>query len=171
MGRVLTLAALPWLILLEISQAAEPLDWAELQPDGWTLNRSEIFSGQDISELSDFSPEAQKLMDRLQQRLDEAPANKALTGSSVALSGYLLPLQRRQGQAYQFFLVPYFGTCIHSPPPPANQIVRVKFTEGTPHSSFFTQVQVTGTLTAERWSHRLATSAYRLDAVEVILAE
>ena len=30
----------------------------------------------------------------------------------------------------EFLLVPYFGACIHVPPPPANQIVKVTLAEG-----------------------------------------
>jgi hypothetical protein len=33
---------------------------------------------------------------------------------------------RAEKSTENFLLVPYFGVCIHSPPPPANQIILVK---------------------------------------------
>ena len=165
MGRILSLGVLMTCFIAGLQ--ARELDWVELQPEGWHLDKESVFEGQDISQLSDFSPEAIHLMDRLQAVLDAAPPVAALEGQKITLEGYLLPLTRREGRAQRFFLVPFFGTCIHTPPPPANQIVDVHFPEGTPYSSFFSEVRVTGILTLETYSHRLATSAYRLDAERV----
>jgi hypothetical protein len=46
-------------------------------------------------------------------------------------------------------LVPYFGACIHTPPPPANQIVRVRLSESGPWRTMDT-VHVSGTLRPRR---------------------
>jgi hypothetical protein len=51
---------------------------------------------------------------------------KKLDGKQVAIAGYLLPLDFNPGGTTEFLLVPYFGACIHEPPPPPNQIVYVK---------------------------------------------
>lgn len=51
---------------------------------------------------------------------------KALEGSTVALDGYVVPLESDdQGRVSELLFVPFYGACIHVPPPPPNQIVHV----------------------------------------------
>src|SRR6187549_1707175 len=54
------------------------------------------------------------------------PALKALDGKSVRIPGYMVPLEDDSEIVSEFLLVPYVGACIHTPPPPPNQIVQVK---------------------------------------------
>ena len=52
-------------------------------------------------------------------------------GKKVRVPGFIVPLEFSEGMtATEFLLVPVAGACIHMPPPPANQIVRVSFPEG-----------------------------------------
>jgi hypothetical protein len=55
--------------------------------------------------------------------------NKELDGSPVRMPGYLLPLEFDGDKVSEFLLVPWVGACIHTPPPPANQIVHVVLDE------------------------------------------
>src|SRR5206468_7419214 len=52
--------------------------------------------------------------------------NPALDGKVVKLPGYVLPIEFNGKQVTEFLLVPWVGACIHTPPPPPNQIVHVK---------------------------------------------
>ena len=143
------------------------LSWTDLQPPGFRLNPDEVFGGRDISQISDMSEEGQRLMDQLQRHLDAAPPVQSLEGQRVILRGFALPLVRREGMSTQFFLVPYYGTCIHSPPPPANQIVRVAYPEGVALRGFFASLEVEGNLRLEVTEHRLGRGAYVLDAQRI----
>jgi hypothetical protein len=68
----------------------------------------------------------------------------------------------------QFLLVPYFGACIHVPPPPANQIVHVVMREGKAfEGELFDTVWVSGTMQVERLSNELGDAGYRLDNATV----
>jgi len=60
--------------------------------------------------------------------------------------GYLLPLDFDGKNGVEFLLVPWVGACIHTPPPPQNQIVFIKFDKGFETSSLFAPVWVEGTL-------------------------
>jgi hypothetical protein len=52
---------------------------------------------------------------------------QGLDGQNIRLPGYIVPLEvSEEGRTTEFLLVPYFGACIHVPPPPSNQIVHVK---------------------------------------------
>lgn len=42
----------------------------------------------------------------------------ALDGQQVRLPGFVVPLEGDSKEVTTFFLVPYFGACIHVPPPP-----------------------------------------------------
>ena len=70
----------------------------------------------------------------------EAPAQQSqlgavrpeLNGSTVKIPGFVIPLEGDENTVTEFLLVPYFGACIHVPPPPPNQIIYVKFPQGAP---------------------------------------
>ena len=65
------------------------------------------------------------MMRQMRELWDNAPTNPKMDGARVRLPGYVVPLEEVKGELKEFLLVPYFGACIHSPPPPANQIVHV----------------------------------------------
>jgi hypothetical protein len=52
-------------------------------------------------------------------------------------------------KAVEFLLVPTAGACIHTPPPPANQIVHVRYPEGIEIKTLYDAVWVDGEIAAE----------------------
>lgn len=54
------------------------------------------------------------------------PALKALSGQVVRIAGYVVPLDDASQEDAEFLLVPYYGACVHTPPPPPNQMVLVE---------------------------------------------
>jgi hypothetical protein len=63
--------------------------------------------------------------------------------------------------------VPYFGACIHVPPPPPNQIVYVRMNKGIALDSIYEAYWITGRMKVSRKATRLGASAYQLDASKV----
>ena len=57
-------------------------------------------------------------------------ANADLNDKNIRMPGYLLPLEFENRKVTEFLLVPWVGACIHTPPPPPNQIVHVKLENG-----------------------------------------
>ncbi|OCH30572.1 hypothetical protein A6E13_05065 [Aliivibrio fischeri] len=51
-------------------------------------------------------------------------------GKKVRMPGFIVPIEFDGIKTTEFLLVPVAGACIHMPPPPANQIVRVSYPEG-----------------------------------------
>ena len=103
-------------------------------------------------------------------------ANEELEDKTVRMPGYLLPLEFDGDKATEFFLVPYVGACIHTPPPPPNQIVHVKIDEGyTTDGGLYTPVWVSGTMQSEQSKSNLnfidgasdIPSSYLLDATSI----
>ena len=78
-------------------------------------------------------------------------ANAELNGQNIRLPGYLLPLEFKDKQVTEFLLVPWVGACIHTPPPPPNQIVHVKMDKGYDiGETLFTPVWVNGEVRTEK---------------------
>jgi hypothetical protein len=90
-----------------------------------------------------------------------------LNGSQVKLPGFVIPLEGDENNVTEFLLVPYFGACIHVPPPPPNQIVYVKFEEGAPVHRLWDVIYVVGTLKTETINHELAETGYVIDGIRI----
>src|SRR5690242_3258121 len=83
-----------------------------------------------------------------QQRAAGSKLNAALDGQTIRMPGYLLPLEFSGKLVSEFLLVPWVGACIHTPPPPPNQIVHVKASTPFEFNGLFTPVWVTGRMAA-----------------------
>jgi hypothetical protein len=93
-----------------------------------------------------------------------------LDGQEVRLPGYIVPLDTdAKGQLKEFFLVPYFGACIHVPPPPPNQIVLVRLAEPIPMTDIWDAFWIEGTMKIETQHNEMAASAYTIEARSVTL--
>ncbi|MEE4238255.1 MAG: DUF3299 domain-containing protein [Anderseniella sp.] len=75
--------------------------------------------------------------------------NEDILDKSVRMPGYVLPLEFKDRKVVEFLLVPTVGACIHTPPPPPNQIVHVSYPEGIEVNGLFTPVWITGTMMAQ----------------------
>jgi len=83
----------------------------------------------------------------MQIRLTAATAvNEQLLGKLVRLPGYVLPLEVKDYKAVEFLLVPTVGACIHTPPPPANQLVHVRYPQGLEVKGMYQPVWIQGHL-------------------------
>jgi hypothetical protein len=86
----------------------------------------------------------------------------------IRLPGFVVPLDMDATEMREFLLVPYFGACIHVPPPPSNQTVYVVTADGAAYrGDMFDTVWVEGTMHIERFSNELGEAGYRIDAVSV----
>lgn len=134
---------------------AEKIGWKDLLPEGFTPPPVRPQS------YYDANPEADK-----QTHLD-APVVKALNGKTVRIPGYVVQLEGNADAVTEFLLVPYFGACIHVPPPPPNQIIHVVYEEGVPYEHTYDAVWVEGTLKTERTEGELAVTGYSMTASSV----
>lgn len=84
-----------------------------------------------------------------EQRKKEGDSTKSeYNGRKISISGYLLPLNYADEQSTEFLLVPWVGACIHTPPPPKNQIVYLIYDQGYKVASLFEAVSVEGIMNA-----------------------
>lgn len=129
--------------------------WKELVPEGYKPPpvRSQAFY--------DANPELAN-----QPELD-APMVAELDGKKVKIPGYVVQLEGDADKVTQFLLVPYYGACVHVPPPPPNQIILVDFPEGVKYEDTFDAVWVEGVIHVERVEGDVAVVGYRLTAATV----
>ncbi len=80
----------------------------------------------------------------------------SLDGKLVRMPGYALPLEFTGKAVNKFLLVPYVGACIHSPPPPPNQLVVVHLATPYQVDDIFTPVWITGELSAKAAKEELS---------------
>lgn len=96
----------------------------------------------------------------------------ALNGAEGRLPGYIVPVTiTEDNKISEFFVVPYFGACIHVPPPPPNQIVYVTLATPIAVTDIYDAFWVEGTLRVETVQKDIAASAYVLAADKVTLYE
>jgi hypothetical protein len=141
------------------------LEWDELMPADFDPGL--LFKDVDIASLSDGDPRARELLEKLRKFWDESPVVEALDGTLARLPGFAIPLETDGESVSRFLLVPYYGACIHVPPPPANQTVLVEAPAGARIRQAFDPVWVTGRLAVQRADTELAKAGYTLTATEV----
>ncbi|MDT8407989.1 MAG: DUF3299 domain-containing protein [Wenzhouxiangellaceae bacterium] len=86
-----------------------------------------------------------------------------LDGAQVRIPGFVVPVETTEdGKLSEFFLVPYFGACIHLPPPPANQIIYGRLEQPIDMVNIWDAFWMEGRLTIEDVSNETADSAYTM---------
>jgi len=149
------------------AEPVQELGWDTMIPDNFRPDKILEQFG-DLNELDDDDPRAQKILKELEVALNEAPVVESLDGKRVKLPGFVVPIEGDGKKLSEFLLVPYYGACIHVPPPPANQTVFVKVPKGNAkRRQAFDTGWVTGTLSAKPFTSDLATAGYQIQAEEV----
>jgi len=87
-----------------------------------------------------------------------------LNGKRVRIPAFVVPLDGDQDNLTELLLVPYFGACIHVPPPPPNQIIYIKPLEGLDirKLDLWGPVWAIGVLQTDDIDHEVASIAYRM---------
>ncbi len=145
----------------------EEVTWEALMPPDF--NPDKLFEKYDVNELADDDPQAIEIMKELKATWKTAPVVTSLDGRKLKLPGFIIPLETEGERLTAFFLVPYFGACIHVPPPPANQMVFVLLPEGVnmPNDDFYSPVWVSGQLSIKSTSNEMGDAGYLLTANRV----
>ena len=149
----------------------QKITWDDLLNEEWYQQmKKDMASYGRMAFLKDGSEEAEKLMASMRKKLDEAPIAPKYVNQKIRMPGFVVPLDAVRNGQREFLLVPYFGACIHTPPPPANQIVLV-----TPHPKLnlsktlesMDVIWVEGELKDARTTTASGVSGYSLEAVQI----
>ncbi|MFT4650778.1 MAG: hypothetical protein ACI8XX_002452 [Polaribacter sp.] len=141
------------------------IQWEKLTPLNW--NPSKIFEDMTDQQYNALSnDELQRIEENVQAMFDAAPVNDELDGKRVKIPGFVLPLEFENTLLKEFLLVPYFGACTHTPPPPANQIIYAKLKVETELNNIYHPVWIIGTIHISR-SNSLLNEAGIANGLEV----
>lgn len=143
-------------------EPAEELTWDDLLPADWQPEK--LLEDFNVEDVADEDPRAAELMEKLQALWQQAPVVPELDGRRVRLPGFVVPVNLQADRIDAFLLVPYFGACIHVPPPPANQTVYVRTPEDRPYiGALFDTVWVEGTMRVGTFDSDLGNAGYRIE--------
>ncbi|MRJ23153.1 DUF3299 domain-containing protein [Pseudomonas haemolytica] len=146
------------------------LSWQEMIPPDAPPEIPNMKPLHDLSNMADaLSVEAAPAA---KQDLPNAPVVQSLDGKHIRLPGYIVPLEvNEEGRTTEFLLVPYFGACIHVPPPPSNQIVHVKSEVGVKLDELYQPYWIEGAMQVKPSSSELADAGYQMDAEKIYMYE
>jgi uncharacterized protein len=169
---VAVLAAALWAPVAQAQTSVGPpasaltdLKWSDLVPAGWDPSKAlrEHVKDPNFSAINDGDPRMLDMLKQLREVWDNAPVNPAMDGVHGRVPGYVVPLEEGSQGLREMLLVPYYGACIHSPPPPANQIIHVVLSKPAKGFSMMNTVWVTGTLKVVRGTSYMGASGYKID--------
>lgn len=99
------------------------LNWDELMPADW--DPMQALKGLDLSKLEDSDPRAMEALEKVRESWKYSPIVSNLNGVRIEIPGFVVPLDVDYDNVKEFLLVPFFGACIHVPPPPGNQTLHI----------------------------------------------
>jgi len=158
------------------------LVWEDLMPEGEDALLAELYSDfyedmetkmREQMTLADAAREAEasvtdiisegSAQDTMEQ-IGTYNVVESLNGEKIRIPGYVVPLDfSAKSEHTEFLLVPYFGACLHTPPPPPNQIVFVKADPAAKIPNIYDPVWLEGTMKTGKFSSELGNSAYELN--------
>ncbi len=147
------------------------ITWDDLIPDDFVQPENPFakFSKEKIDKLMDGSDESNAEIARLQKEFNYAPVGGELDGKRIKIPAYITPLEfDGQTKMREFLLVPYVGACMHTPPPPANQVLHAESTKAVDIKSMYDAVWAIGTIKTETVKSDLAESGYRIEIEDVV---
>lgn len=150
------------------AKGVQRIGWEDLMPEGeeerlaqmYQAQMAMLYSGAGVSEGSAADSAVQ---------IGTFNTVKALNGKKIRIPGYTVPFEYgADAQIKEFLLVPYFGACLHAPPPPPNQTVFVMADTPIKMKDLAQAVWIEGTIFTQTQESDLADAAYtiKLDSIE-----
>ncbi len=153
-------------------------EWTDLLPDSdlqALLNPPEFIfdieeGSADDTLLDPLKAPATEAETAYEKALISTSIRPELDGKDVRIAGFIVPLEFDTDQSVrQFFFVPYFGACIHVPPPPPNQLILVDSEQKLNVTDIYQPYWIQGELRTTLHENDIATSAYTMNLHHVEL--
>ena len=161
------------------SEPFEEIEWIQLMPKDdlhallnppdFLVNIQDGSKQDSMASLSEVAEENEAVR-RFEQALTSVRVIESFDKKAVKIPGFMVPLKSdEQQRVTEFFIVPYFGACLHMPPPPPNQMIYGKVTEGFKLSQLTEPFWFEGVIHIETTNNLTGTSTYTmvLDNIQV----
>jgi hypothetical protein len=139
--------------------------WDDLMPKSWDPMAS--LKGLKLDSLQDSDPRAIEALQKIRDAWSNAPVEPSLNGERIRIPGFVIPLEKSGNKVSEFLLVPYFGACIHTPPPPPNQIIHVKASKPVANMRTMDTMWVSGLMQTRASETEMGQAGYQLKAERV----
>jgi hypothetical protein len=149
----------------KIVDGFKEIAWETLMPEDW--DPMAPLKKLNLDALDDNDPRAIEALKQAQLIWDKAPVNDSVDGIKVRIPGFVVALEENNNALKEFLLVPYFGACIHTPPPPANQIILAHSNTAVPGVRTMDAVWIHGVLKVGGADTSMGRSGYRMEVVKV----
>ncbi|MEL6662147.1 MAG: DUF3299 domain-containing protein [Pseudomonadota bacterium] len=139
------------------------LGWEELLPEGEEERLAQLYQEQ-MAMLYGGSPIAEGSAADVAVQIGTFNTVPELNGRKVRIPGYTVPFDfSADAQISEFLLVPYFGACLHAPPPPPNQTLFIMTDDPIQIKDLAQAVWIEGTLYTQTQESELADAAYTIE--------
>ncbi|MBE0437745.1 MAG: DUF3299 domain-containing protein, partial [Methylomicrobium sp.] len=143
------------------------LEWTDLMPQS---DLDALMNGPEITHDTPEIPLDSQISNQVRQAIEQAAdsayqkalistdVKPELNDTKVRIPGFMVPLEFDDEQRVtEFFVVPYFGACIHVPPPPPNQLIHVVYPKGFKLEDLYMPFWFQGVLKTELFSKDVGT--------------
>ncbi len=151
------------------SRGLRDLGWEELMPDGEEERLAQLYQEQ-MAMLYSGAPVSEGSAADQMIQIGTFNIVPELNDLKVRIPGYTVPFDfGADAEITEFLLVPYYGACLHAPPPPPNQTIFVTTDEPIKLKDLAQAVWIEGTLHTQVQTSDLADAAYtiKLDRMTV----
>jgi uncharacterized protein len=155
----------PTQVQTEAGAASAPrvLAWEELMPPGEMDRLAKMYDAYLANLGAAGSMIAEGSSQDSMEQIGTFNVVSELDGKTVRLPGFPVPFDfNASAGVKEFLLVPYFGACIHTPPPPPNQVVYIHSETPITLKSLWDPIWVEGVLTTKKRESDIGDAAYTL---------
>lgn len=144
---------------------AERIAWEDLMPEGEEARLTALYAEQ----IAASGTITEGDVTDVAQQIGTFQTVDAMDGKRIRLPGYTVPFDfGLNAEITEFLLVPYYGACLHIPPPPPNQTIFVTSQVPIRLRDLKQAVWIEGVLRTQTRTSDLADTAYivELDGME-----
>ncbi|MEL6829923.1 MAG: DUF3299 domain-containing protein [Pseudomonadota bacterium] len=150
------------------ARGVRELGWEELLPEGEEERLTQLYQQQMM--LLYTQPIEEGSSADIAVQIGTFNTVPELNEARIRLPGYTVPFEfGADAKITEFLLVPYYGACLHAPPPPPNQTIFVMTDEPISLRDLAQAVWVEGTMYTQTQESDLADAAYtiKMDRLEI----
>lgn len=144
----------------------------DASPTGFDSSAFENQIAQAISEAKQNLEDKSSTERNWRDALKSTKVRPEFDNKRIRIAGYIVPITYNEQQIVtEFFLVPYYGACIHVPPPPPNQLIHIQHPKGFRLQDLYTPFWVDGIVKLETNENELGLSSYAMHNVSLSIYE
>ncbi len=149
------------------ARGVRQIGWEDLMPEGEEERLAQMYQSQMAMLYSGAGVAEGSAGDQMIQ-IGTFNTVKELNGKTIRIPGYTVPFEYgAAADIKEFLLVPYFGACIHSPPPPPNQTIFVMTDTPLKLSDLSQAVWIEGVIYTQTQESELADAAYTIKVTSI----